>query len=84
MDYSSRPYSILAGESQECRDKALQLARTADVCVFGACSQEYAVARAKSGTCGLSFECGERWLKGGGKCSVSGIYTMAEKLHTLL
>ena len=65
VDYSSRPYCILAGESNDAHDKALELARTADVCVFGACSQEYAVERAKQKDCGLSFEMGERWLKRG-------------------
>ena len=65
VDYSSRPYCILAGESNDAHDKALVLARTADVCVFGACSQEYAVERAKQKDCGLSFEMGERWLKRG-------------------
>lgn len=64
-DYSSRPYCILAGESDQAHDEALQLAREADVCVFGACSQEYAVERAKQKDCGLSFEVGERWLKRG-------------------
>ena len=65
VDYSSRPYCILAGESNDAHAKALELARTADVCVFGACSQEYAVERAKQKDCGLSFEMGERWLKRG-------------------
>ena len=65
LDYSSRPYCILAGESNDAHEKALELARTADVCVFGACSQEYTVERAKQKDCGLSFEMGERWLKRG-------------------
>ena len=65
VDYSSRPYCILAGESNDAHEKALELARNADVCVFGACSQEYAVERAKQNDCGLSFEMGERWLKRG-------------------
>lgn len=64
-DYSSRPYCILAGESEEAHRKALKLAREAEVCVFGACSQEYAVARAQQENCGLAFELGERWLKKG-------------------
>lgn len=65
VDYSTRPYCILAGESHEAHDRALELARAAEVCVFGACSQEYAVERAKQKICGLSFEMGERWLKRG-------------------
>lgn len=64
-DYSSRPYCILAGESHEAHERALEIARTADVCVFGACSQEYAIERARQKDCGLSFEMGERWLKRG-------------------
>lgn len=65
MDYSNRPYCILAGESEESHRQAVMYAESADVCVFGACSQEYAVIRAKNNPKGLSFECGERWLKRG-------------------
>lgn len=65
VDYGSRPYCILAGESQEAYNEAMQLARTAEVCIFGACSQEYAVERARQKHSGLSFEMGERWLKRG-------------------
>lgn len=65
IDYSSRPYCVLAVESYEAHEMAMELARTADVCVFGACSQEYAVERARQKNCGLSFEMGERWLKRG-------------------
>lgn len=65
LDYSSRPYCILAAESPDKHLKALEYARIADVCVFGACSQKYAVERAKQKDCGLAFECGERWLKRG-------------------
>ncbi len=64
-DYSNRPYCILAGESEEAHKQAALCAESADVCVFGACSQEYAVIRAKKNPNGLSFECGERWLKRG-------------------
>lgn len=60
-DYSSRPYCIQAGESAVAHQEAMMYARTADVCVFGACSQQYAVMRRT----GISFECGERWLKRG-------------------
>lgn len=65
LDYSSRPYCILAGESEAARAEAMRLAREAEVCVFGACSQAYAVERARQKECGLSFEMGERWLKRG-------------------
>lgn len=64
-DYSSRPYCILAGESDLGRQEAMLLARKAEVCVFGACSQEFALERAKQNRYGLSFEMGERWLKKG-------------------
>lgn len=64
-DYSSRPYCILAGDSKESHFKALQLAREADTCIFGACSQEYAVERAKQPDSKLAFEVAERWLKHG-------------------
>lgn len=64
-DYSNRCYTILAGECEMAHVQALQLARESDVCVFGACSQEYALERAKSYPDGLSFEVGERWLKRG-------------------
>lgn len=64
-DYSNRPYCLLASQSDEEKQKALALAKYSDVCVFGACSQEYAVERAKMHDCGLAFECGERWLKKG-------------------
>lgn len=64
-DYSRRPYCILAGETAEANRIAFSLAREADTCVFGACSQEFAVERAKHNPKGLSFEMGERWLKHG-------------------
>lgn len=64
-DYSSRPYCILAAETDEGHRQALELAVEADVCVFGACSQEYAVRRAVANPAGMAFEVGERWLKRG-------------------
>lgn len=64
-DYSNRPYCLIALESDEAKVNALALARNSDVCVFGACSQDYALERAKQPDCGLAFECGERWLKKG-------------------
>jgi len=65
LDYSTRPYCILAGESDSANAEAMKLALDADVCVFGACSQVFSVARAKHNPHGLSFEMGERWLKHG-------------------
>ena len=65
IDYSDRPYCLLATESNLAKSEALKLARVADVCIFGACSQKYAVVRAKSSPEKLSFEYAERWLKKG-------------------
>lgn len=65
IDYSSRPYLLMSAESEENRRRALELARTADVCVFGAESLDFAIERAKQKDCGIAFELGERWLKRG-------------------
>lgn len=65
MDYSNRPYCVLAGESEEANNQAILYAENSDACVFGACSQKYAVIRARKNPKGLGFECGERWLKRG-------------------
>ena len=64
-NYDDIAYCIFAGESDSGHQEALRLAREADVCVFGACSQEYAIERARRRPVGLSFEMGERWLKRG-------------------
>lgn len=64
-DYSSRPYCILAAESASAHEEATRLAINAEVCAFGACSQDYAIKRATQNPHGLSFEMGERWLKHG-------------------
>lgn len=64
-DYSTRAYCINATTCAEHYEQALILARTADVCLFGAGSLEYAIERAKHNKRGLSFEIGERWLKKG-------------------
>lgn len=64
-DYSSRTFCVVASKDVAARQYAMELARTAEVCVFGADSLEYAIERAKQPDCGLSFEFGERWLKRG-------------------
>lgn len=64
-DYSERPYCIHACETEEAHLKALKISVDADVCVFGACSEEYAINRARYAKEKLSFEMGERWLKRG-------------------
>lgn len=64
-DYSDRPYCIMAAESPKSHQRAMRLAEKSDVCLFAACSLDFAVARAKSSNLGLSFESGERWLKRG-------------------
>lgn len=64
-DYTSRPYCINASMDENMYQMALQLARESDVCIFGACSQQFAIERATNGNDGISFELGERWLKKG-------------------
>lgn len=70
-DYSTtRPYCLRAYEGGSQLEMARSLAQDADVCVFGADSQEYAKLRAieiRSNSEGqkLSFEFAERWLKRG-------------------
>lgn len=64
-DYSRiRKFCIRAFDSKENEDKALDLAKNADVCIFGADSLKYAKVRAKYSQ-GLTFEVAERWLKRG-------------------
>ncbi len=64
-DYGSRPYLFVAAETLENWKKALELARTAEVCIFGAESLDFAIERAKHKDCGIAFELGERWMKRG-------------------
>lgn len=64
-DFSDRPYCINATSSAADRIRAIELAKSAEVCVFGALSQEYAIVRALNNPKGLSFEVSERWLKRG-------------------
>lgn len=64
-NFSSRSYCLNACESKNFQEEAFRLARESDVCVFGACSQQYAVERAKQKNTKLSFEMSERWLKKG-------------------
>lgn len=63
-DYGSRPYLLRAWESEEARERAMELARTADVCVFsGVQALPFQRERLKLGL--LSFDMSERWLKRG-------------------
>ncbi len=63
-DYSTRPYLIKAWKDETSYDEAKNLARTADVCVFGGVdAMAFQTERLKYGL--LSFEMGERWLKKG-------------------
>ena len=65
-DYSKRPYLLRSWESPETFNKAIELARTADCCVFsGVDSIPFAKVRMSLGL--LSFDMGERWLKRGWK-----------------
>lgn len=66
IDYSFKPYCLLAAESKEAHMLALKYARESEVCSFGAGSMEYAIQRAKYGRSdGVVFETSERWLKKG-------------------
>lgn len=63
-DYSNRPYLLKAWESEECWQKAMNIANTADVCVFGGNeSIPFEISRMKRNL--LSFDMGERMLKRG-------------------
>lgn len=63
-DYSKRPYLIKSWQSRTDFDKAMHIAKTADVCVFsGYESIPFQKERLKLGL--LSFDMGERLLKRG-------------------
>ena len=63
-DYSNRPYCIKTYESEAEYKRAMDIALTADVCVFdGNEVLPFFIARAKTGK--LSFDLSERWLKRG-------------------
>lgn len=69
-DYSKRPYLIRAWESPEAYAKAMELARTAECCVFGGVDAlPFQKERMRHGL--LSFDMGERWLKKGWKSLAS-------------
>lgn len=63
-DYSDRPYLLRAWQSEGDYSKAMELARTADCCVFsGVQALPFQKERMKLGL--LSFDMSERWLKRG-------------------
>ena len=63
-DYSDRPYLLRAWQSEENYNKAMELARTAECCVFsGVQALHFQKERMK--LCLLSFDMSERWLKRG-------------------
>lgn len=63
-NYSGRPYLLRAWESERTWERAMELARTADVCVFsGVQALPFQRERLKLGL--LSFDMSERWLKRG-------------------
>lgn len=65
-DYSTRPYLLRAWESPENWAKAMELARTAECCIFsGVDSLPFQKERMKLGL--FSFDMSERWLKHGWK-----------------
>ncbi len=63
-DFNRRPYLLKAWESPEARTKAMEIARTAEACIFcGVQSLPYMKERLRLGL--LSFDASERWLKQG-------------------
>ena len=69
-DYTSRPYLIRAWASPEAYTRAMELARTAECCVFsGVEALPFQKERLKEDL--LSLEMGERWLKRGFKSLAS-------------
>lgn len=63
-DYASRPYLLKAWQSEEEWKEAMQLARTADCCVFsGLPALPFEKERMRLGL--LSFDMSERWMKRG-------------------
>lgn len=63
IDYSTRPYCLLAAENHEHNELAHKLNLSSDVCVFGAGNLEW--ERERASTNKLSFEISERWFKRG-------------------
>lgn len=64
VDYSKRPYLLKAWESPEIWERAMQLAETSEVCVFGGYEAlPFEKTRMKKGL--ISFDMGERMLKRG-------------------
>lgn len=64
-DYSQEPYVLRSWESEDNRQRAVELAKAADVAIFGGPDVlQYEILRARS-TNKLSFEVSERWLKRG-------------------
>lgn len=65
-DFSSRPYCLMAAETDDAHTLAMKYAREAEICSFGAGAMDYAIERAKNGRKdGVVFETSERWLKRG-------------------
>lgn len=63
-DFSARPYLLRVWQSEENCAKAMELARTADCCVFsGVQALPFQKERMRLGL--LSFDMSERWLKRG-------------------
>lgn len=63
-DYSDRPYLLRVWQSEENYSKAMELAQTAECCVFsGVSALPFQMERMKLGL--LSFDMSERWLKRG-------------------
>lgn len=63
VDYSDRPYCLLAAEMEEDCKKAHRLNIESDVCVYGAGNLDWERERATTNK--LAFEISERWFKRG-------------------
>lgn len=64
VDYSKRPYLLKSWESQEAYNRAMELAKMADCCIFsGVSALPFQKERMKLDL--LSFDMSERWLKRG-------------------
>lgn len=69
-DYSARPYLLRSWEGTQAYSQAMELARTADCCVFaGVTALPFQKERLRRNL--LSLEMGERWLKYGWKSLLS-------------
>lgn len=70
-DYSECPYLIRAWESAEMYTEAMEMAKTADACVFGGGVLSLPFMKERLKLNKLSFDASERWMKRGFKNMLS-------------